>query len=518
MSLRRLSVILAALLALPVAGAAQEPPDEPPVRTGADDATVVAVIDSGIAPYHWDFLASRMPQAQDEDPTNDLPLDQAPDTWLSGFPDPASFATYNRFDLTLEESNAGRSISSMDSADASKWSAVKPSSATSQHYYWFPGTKIIGGLTFSSTGRIHAASNTHGQGTTSVSVGNIFGTCAECLLVFIQYSGVANGELAIEWAESQPWIDLISNSYGFSLVERDRLYSGSDTAKSAAASTRGQTILFSSGNGISNTFTVPNSTLFSSQEGPDWMITVGGVNPNTGGTYTGAGKPADIAGLGSAYPSSYNAGTVGNQGSNFSGTSNAAPQVAGMYGKALYEARRALPGPSRAQAAGVIGVQDPDERLGETPFACGSIRPGCELGDGVLTAKELRTRLFHGASHTPVGWEVGLTGGPAAPVVGEEEFLAEGHGTYFGKKNGTAAYLAEVERVVGPLEGRAATLTRPTGEQEWMVVDSYCRQEIWGGWGDGYYVSGQTQLPGPTPPGPIRTLLQNTCSQLFPPV
>lgn len=517
MSLKRLSVALAALMALPATGAAQEPPDEPPVRTGADDATVVAVIDSGIAPYHWDFLASRMPQAQDEDPTNDLPLDQAPDTWLPGFPDPSSFATYNRFDLTLEETNAGRSISSMDAADASKWNAVKPSTATSRHYYWFPGTKIIGGLTFSATGRIHAASGTHGQGTTSVSVGNIFGTCAECVLVFIQYGSVADGERAIEWAESQPWIDLISNSYGFSLAERDRLYSGSNTEMSKAASTRGQTILFSSGNGISNTFTVPNQTYFSSQEGPDWMITVGGVNPSSGGSYTGAGKPADIAGLGSAYPSSYGASTVGNAGSNFSGTSNATPQVAGLFAKSLYEARRELPGPSRAQSGGVIGVQDPDERLGETPFACAATRPSCELGDGVLTAKELRTRLFHGATHTPEGMTVGgLT--PPTPPVGEDEFLAEGHGTYFGKKNGTASYLAEVERVVGPLTGRAATLARPTGEQEWMVVDSYCRQEIWGGWGDGYYVSGQTQLPGPTPPGPIRTLLQTTCPQLFPPV
>ncbi|HVM10845.1 MAG TPA: S8/S53 family peptidase [Actinomycetota bacterium] len=516
--MKRLALMLATLLLPPVAATAQEP-DEPPVRTGADDATVVAVIDSGISPYHWDYLASRMPQATDEDPTNDLPLDAAPHTWLPGFPDPSAFASYNRFDLTLDEVNAGRSITALDSQDSAKWNAVRQSTATAGHYYWFPQTKIIGGMTFASGGRIRAAASTHGMGTASVSVGNIFGTCAECLLVFIQYGSVADGERAIEWALRQPWIDLISNSYGFSLVERDRLYSGSDTALQRQASLRGQTVLFSAGNGISNTFTIPNSTLFSSQEGPDWIVTVGGVNPNTGGSYTGHGKPADISGLGSAYPSSYGAGTVGNAGSNFSGTSNATPQVAGMYAKALFAARRSLPGPSRAQADGVIAVQDPDERLEERPFACAAARPSCELADGILTAKELRTRFFHGATHTPAGMEVGQTSGlVGTPAIGEDEFLNEGHGTYYGKKNGAAAFAQEMERIVAPMQGRAQTLQRPAGEREWMIVDSYCRQEIWGDWTDGYFVRGQTELPGATPPGPLRLALQASCPALFPPV
>ncbi len=507
------SLTLAALLAAPVASSATSPP----VRTGADDATVVAVIDSGISPYHWDFLASKMPQAQDTDPTNDLPLTQPPHTWLPGFPDPSAFASYTQFNLSLDEINPNRSISSLDSADTAKWNAVKTSTATATHYNWFPRTKIIGGLTF-STGKIRAASSTHGQGTTSVSVGNIFGTCAECLLVFIQYGTAADGERAIEWAESQPWIDAISNSYGFSLAERDRLYSASNTGAQAAASTRGQTILFSSGNGISNTFTVPNTTLFSSQEGPDWIVSVGAINPATGGSYTGSGKPADIAGVGTAYPASYAAGTVGNAGSNFSGTSNSTPTIAGLYGRGLFEARRALPGPSRAQAAGVIATQDPSTELGETAFACASTRPACELGDGVLTARELRTRLFQGAVHTPVGWELGQTGGPAAPAVGEDEFIAEGYGSYFGKKNGAAAYDAEVARIVGPMTGTAATLARPSGEREWFITDSYCRQEIWSSWTGGDFVQGTTTLPGPDPLFPVRTAFQQVCPQLFPPL
>jgi len=505
-------VVLALALTVPL-GAVASPTVAQEVTDGRGDATVVAIIDSGISPYHWDFLASKMPQAKDDDLSNDLPLSQAPDTWLPGFPSPSSFAGYQALNLTLEETAASRSIRTLDAADTAKWNEVKQTTATEVNYYWIPRTKVIGALTFSATGKIHGSgtnpANTHGHGTSSVSVGNLYGTCAECLLVFIQYSGAANGEAAIDWAMSQPWIDVISNSYGFSLAERDRLYSGSNTELQSQASERGQTIFFSAGNGMTNTFTIPNSTMFSSQEGPDWIVTVGAVTPTTEESYTGHGKPADVSGVGSGYPSSYASTTVGGRGSNFSGTSNAAPQVAGAYSKALYLARRDLAGASRIQAEGVIATGG--------GFTCGEARADCELGDGSLTVGELRTRLFHGAVHTPGGMNVGgLAGG--IPPVGETEFLNEGHGTYLGKLRGDEPFAAELDRIMGPLEGRSGVLTRPAGELQWMTVDSFCRQEIWGDWKGGYFLRGATTLPGPDQAYPLRTALETACPHLFPPV
>jgi hypothetical protein len=505
-------VALALALTLPLGAlapptSAQEPTD------GRGDATVVAIIDSGISPYHWDFLASKMPQAQDANLSNDLPLGQAPDTWLPGFPSPASFASYQALNLTLEETNRARSIRTLDTADTAKWNEVKQTTATEVNYYWIPRTKIIGALTFSPTGKIHTAgsnpANTHGHGTSSVSVGNMFGTCPQCLLVFIQYGNAATGEAAIDWAMSQPWIDVISNSYGFSLVERDRLYSGSNTELQRQASERGQTIFFSAGNGMTNTFTIPNSTLFSSQEGPDWIVTVGAVTPNTEESYTGHGKPADVSGIGSGYPSSYASTTVGGRGTNFGGTSNATPQVAGTYSRALYLARRNLLGDSRIQADGVIATGG--------GFVCGEARADCELGDGNLTVGELRTRLFHGAVHTPGGMNVGgLAGG--IPPIGESEFLNEGHGTYTGLLKGEETFATEFDRIMGPLEGRAGVLSRPGGELQWMTVDSFCRQEIWGDWKGGYFIRGATALPGADQAYPLRSALETVCPHLFPPV
>ena len=516
--MRRIGIILLIVCALFPGIAAANPQIGTALRitrsAGGGDAVVVAVIDSGIAPYHWDYLASKMPQHKDKDRTNDLPLNDAPHSWLDGFPKPGAFDSYNRLDLTLEDKDPTAILATLDAADEKTWSKVKPSSAEELNYYWVPDTKVVGALDFGGN-QIHGPSGTHGMGTSSVSVGNIHGTCPECLLVFITYAGRESGEAAIEWAMSQPWIDAISNSYGFSTIPlreiRDRVYSGSDTEAQQRASERGQTIFFSAGNGILNTFTVPNTTMFSSQEGPDWIVTVGAVSPGAHASYSGHGKPADIAGIGSRYPASFEATTVSESGPNgFGGTSNSTPTIAGTYARALYVSRAALPGASRVQSDGLIA------RGGD--FTCAKVRRDCELGDSMLTAEELRARLFKGAVHSEAGTTVSsLQVGNIGPI-GEEEFLNEGHGSYYGRETGKAKdWLEEFERIMGPLFGRAKELKRPDGELEWMRVDSFCRQHLWGDWKGGYYTDGKTELPGMDQAWPIRSAIEGTCPHLYPP-
>lgn len=509
-------IALALVASLVPASAVAGPPldgdsgsfEDPPRARGPGDATVVAVIDFTFAPYHWDFLASKMPQATDRDPSNDLPLDKGPDAWLPGFPDPDSaFASYKRFEIGLNEKDEHAQFQALDDADKEKWDSVRQTDGKRPHYYWIPDTKVIGAIDFAGT-KIHGDTSSHGTGTTSVSVGNLHGTCPECLLVFLNISSQANGEAALSWAMKQPWIDAVTNSYGFSItpVTRDRIYAGSDEELQRKASERGQTIFFSAGNGQENAFLVPNTTIFSSQEGPDWIVTVGAVSPGAHASYTGHGKPADIAGIGSRYPAAYGSPTVGGTGSGgFGGTSNATPTIAGIYARALYLSRRNLGGPSRVQANGVIARG--------SRFDCGSARNDCELGDGVLTAAELRERLFHGAVHTEAGLTPGGVG--SLPPIGEDEFLAEGHGSYFARETGKIKdWLAEFERIIAPLEGRKKTLKRPKGERDWMIVDSFCRQHLWGSWSGGYYRDGKTELPGPSTDWPLRSAIETTCPHL----
>jgi hypothetical protein len=532
---RAFIALLAATLLASIAPAAfgtqvviQVPPSH-----GPEDATVVAILDTGLAAYHWDFLASKMPQQLDSDPTNDLPLDQPANKWLPGFPNPKKeFASFNRLDLTLEEKRADTSIESLKALDQPKWATVKHSTGTERNVYWVPGTKVIGAMTLDGN-TLAAAIDDHGVGTTSSAVGNLHGTCPECLLFFIQLGSEADSEKAIEWAMDQPWIDAISNSYGFSLAVRDRLYSGSNVTAQKKATERGQTVFFSAGNGNDGSFAVPNTTSFSSQEGPDWIVTVGASTPghdnyyyrdddagvpfepidqsSEHASYFGHGKPADIAGIGGQYPTAYTADTVGGTGtSGFGGTSNATPQITGTYARALYYARLALDGPSRIQQDGVIARG--------RPVACGRVRAKCELGDGILTAAELRHRLFFGAEHSAAG-SSGPAGAGELPPVGEEEFLNEGHGTYFGRETGRwKDYLAEFARIFDPMMGTAKELKRPVGEREWMIVDSFCRQHLWGAWKGGYYIDGKTDLPGVDPAAPIRSAIESTCPFLEPPV
>jgi hypothetical protein len=507
---------------------------------GAGDATVIAVLDSGMSPYHWDYLASKMPQARNADRSDDLPLSVSPDKWLPGFPSPRSFASYQPLKLTLDQHDDTAKMDALHAKDQKAWDSFKPSGPTGVNYYWVPGTKIIGAMSFGPEQPSQVAATTvgnaahkqgvddplgnvypyipyygvggaeHGMGTSSVAVGNEHGTCPECLLVFLQFTDDASGNRAIEWALKQPWIDAISNSYGFhtagTATTRDNVYGGANTALQKQASDRGQTIFWSAGNGYENAFVTPNQTIMSSQKGPDWIVTVTASTPTGSANQTGAGKPADVTGVGDGYPSAYGSTRV-TGGQRFSGTSNATPTIAGTYGRALYVARRAMQGASRVQAGGVVA---------RGAFTCGTRRRLCELGDGRLTATELRARLLLSAPHRTTGHAPG--GETNQPFKADERYAAEGHGTYLARVKGDdAEWLAEFDLIRKPLFGLAIPAPRPEDEKAWFLVDSWCRQHIWGAWTGGYYVAGKSPLPADDAAHPTRAAYRNGCQGLVRP-
>src|SRR5687768_2327845 len=224
------------------------------------DATVIAVIDSGFSPYHQDFLASKMPAEARP------PLGKAPHTWLPGFPKPSAFASYSPLKLTLTGED-DVDMQELHDADQKQWDTVQESLSTGVHYRYIPGTKVIGALTFGfeggderaydqvfgAEGTIYGSGGTeHGMGSASSAVGNLHGTCPQCLLVFIEYTTQRSAERALKWVNEQPWIDAVTNSYGFSAsyAGRDRVYNGTDVVTERKATERGQTTFFSAGNGL----------------------------------------------------------------------------------------------------------------------------------------------------------------------------------------------------------------------------------------------------------------------------
>lgn len=512
----------------------QPPPvivDPPPVIRAEDDVVVIAVIDSNINPYHWDYSAAKMPQALDSDPTNDLPLDRDPATWLPGHPGAAVFKSYQALNLTLDNSDATRSTQALHDLDTAEWAKVSFSEGSGNeqvHYYWIPGTKIIGHVAFSGglildpvlgpvvgaeTGPVDTfAVDSHGIGTSSVSAGNLHGTCPNCLLVYVH----GTAEQANEWVSKQDWIDLQTNSWGASVLGgpvRDLVYAASDTELQRTTVERGQAILFSGGNGLLNDFSVPHTNLVSSQKGPDWIITVGAIAPGDETSYSGHGKPADIASYGDGYPSATGGdGTVTATGP-FGGTSNATPVMAGIYGEALHRLRTALPGASRMQREGTIAAGQ---------YVCGSANPDCALADGKLSVHELTQALYRSARYTGTGTAVGssLLGFyfevPGSASLAEAEFLSEGHGSLHGKLKGEAVYQEEIAHILGFATGQWFE-AQDADQKAWFVADSLCRQGGWGSWDHGYANAG-SETPAPSPAWPVRTWLAEVCPTVLPAV
>ena len=490
----------------PSAAASLSSVDATDVTDAEGDVTVVAIVDSSFSPYHLDMRADRMPQHQDGDAGNDLPLfgQRAPHEWIPGFPDPATtFSEYRALDLTLPDAGP---ISFAYEADRSEWEGLQPSAGDLVNFYWAPGTKAVGMVDFQDGGFELPGGASHGMGSASVSAGSIHGACPECVVVLLPYGSGEEAESASNWAYDQPWIDVVTNSFGFSLLLRDRYYNGGNAALSRAASERGQTVFFSAGNGQANAFAVPNATLLSSQEGPDWMVTVGAIDPDNEGSYPGHGKPVDIASIGVGYPSAPSSGDVEVDGEGtFGGTSNATPVTAGTYARALHLVRRALDGPSRTQAGGVVATG---------PAGCADALSDCALADGRLTARELRDALFDTAVHTDAGfapYTLGL-GGPAAPTTDPETtYMTEGKGSLFGRVHGDEAWLAETGGIADLALGRRAPTGSDAAEDDWFVVDSWCRQQIWGEWADGDH---QGELGAVNPAAPLTEAYFNACPAL----
>ncbi len=491
-----------------------------------DDVVVVAVIDSNLNPYHWDFLAEKMPQHLNATATDDLPLDQDPATWLPGHPGASAFASYERLDLSVAEAGASASArpSELHAKDAAQWGKIRYSEGTTNadvNMYWIPGTKVVGHVAFSgafglveptsshvvdglagrSTGPIDTfATESHGIGTSSVSVGNLHGTCPSCVLVYVH----GPSEWANEWVASQDWIDLQTNSWGLSLTGaavRDNIYAGSDTEAQRAAIERGQSWFQSAGNGMANAFTVPSTTLLSSQKGPDWIVTVGAIEPD--GSSVGHNRPVDISSVGTDYPSATGGGDSVTAEGGFGGTSNATPVIAGIYGEALYRARRMLDGKSRVQRDGVVA---------QGPAGCAAEAPDCPLADGQLTVYELQQALFENAEYSAGGttllYQVGGPDIPDSENIAELEFVSEGHGSYYGRMLGDEIYQGDLDRIIDTVRGaRVAELTPE--QQAWLIADSQCRQSIWGDWDHGYYDG--SNAPAMDPAWPIRSYLSMGC-------
>lgn len=380
---RRLALLLCALTVpvapLPHAAAA-------PAR-GAAASAVLAVVDSGIDPYHAAFR-DRSPRAYAH-----------PSTYLPGFPRDAV-----ALPITLDARDYWTAVR----ADCQRvWSKVVPG-----RLYWFPGTKIVGAISFDPTRKPFDCSQDqpaggaildelgHGTMTASRAVGTTYGACPECRVVSVQFQtgfGLVNTKEAAEstersvtWAGANAsWIDAQSNSWGVLPVfdptgEGGLFVEHPSLTRAVEDSARKHLSFWSSGNGVAN---------FGGQAG---MPTIGGhFTPSairvgaqdSGQVTTWSGQTPHVVADGCDNWAAKNRTTGVWDERLGGGTSAAAPYVTGGALASLLHARR-LTGDTRT------GVRD-------GVVARGRRTKNGPLSDGVLTLEEWREVVLKTATTRP---------------------------------------------------------------------------------------------------------------------
>lgn len=323
---------------------------------------VVAVIETSLNPYHDDFSRPR--------------LTQHPSSYVAGYPKAAK---------PLRLSLAATDYDKAAADDDQLWRKLPAG-----ELMYVPGTNFAGlvhlptdspldGDQSVSVGTDGAEDTSrpvidgpqfHGTGVSSVLAGSRHGACPQCLVVFVAADDKEEG---FAWAAAQPWIDVISNSWGGPLgiptrgdaarPERALAPTAEITRKAAD---QGKVVMFASGNGatgLGGVVPTPHQhseTYASPYTGPPWILTVGAAKAN-GQPTNWHDIPVDVIAQGEARPAAAD-GSVSEAGT-FVGTSAATPIAAGVIGQALLDARRAFGDTRTGPRGGSLIVPAPATRL-----------------------------------------------------------------------------------------------------------------------------------------------------------
>jgi hypothetical protein len=348
---------------------------------------VMAIVDSGLNVYHQDFRAPE--------------FTHHPSTFIEGFPTDAAAVNLS-FDVADAEG-----YDQARAADEDAWFELERNSL-----YWFPGTRVIGGISIANGGTGAGRTdfkvldeNGHGTGTASVAAGQFYGANPNTLIVEVEGLGTNS----VNWAANQPWIDIVSNSWGPGLPGRVDPLGNADAWRDSAR--RGQTTLFSAGNGMYNT---NSSTVFSPQvpvedpckckipghnvsmtsytSGPSWVITVGAISPINGQAHWWHGIPVDAASFGSKWKAADAFGITTEENREFGGTSCATPMTGGVLSAVIEKAREVL--------GDNVAGQKPDGVAAIAPSAV-TLPSSGPLMDGMLTRSEAETIVLKTAQPVP---------------------------------------------------------------------------------------------------------------------
>lgn len=361
------TLIFAVVLpALPAKGSPVIPP-YPPLAT-------VAIIDTGINPYHLVFRDTS-PRAY-----------QHPSTYIEGFPKDAEALR-----ISLNENDYLTALYK----DCDLWNSVERGKL-----YWFPGTKIVGAITFDEirteldcadrqlpAGRILDAGG-HGTMTASRAVASGYGACPDCRVIAVQGFTTAS----VQWAgDNSDWIDIQSNSWGpilpaWSPAPGNNIINDPEFVRTVEDTAQRHLSFWASGNGAATRGGVlGHPTLIDPRMTPS-IVMVGGHD--SGYVNLWPDFPPHVVSDSCNSWAAYHTETEKSAEDVGGGTSGASPFAAGGAARILMEARRLLGDDGSGVDEGVIAE-------GRAPSSKGP------LADGELTLEELKDLVFKTATERP---------------------------------------------------------------------------------------------------------------------
>jgi hypothetical protein len=301
-----------------------------PASSEAGPHTVVAVIDSGVNPYHAFF---RAPDLVD-----------APSTWIAGYP-----ADAQPLALSLGASDYASALQ----ADRPTFAGVPRSSydpvadAFDSHLFYISGTRIVGAISFGeeagSGGAPILDDVGHGTQTAALTLGaDVADPDGNVLVVMVETSFLTVGD-ALRWVARQPWIDAVSVSIEFvadAPVTTSPIDRTGPEWGSLEAFQHGKPVFISAGNGASGTGALPDhcTTYTSPYTGPAWITRVGAADPTDGNPTWWHCLPVEITAHTQVLaPSATSMTDV----QTFTGTSASSPNAQGHFAQLLQAARRA---------------------------------------------------------------------------------------------------------------------------------------------------------------------------------
>jgi hypothetical protein len=368
---------------------------------GSDPHAVVAVVDTGINPYHETFR------------DKSVRAYKHPSTYIPGYPKDAK-ALRLTFVKVGETSEAEEEKKYWDAvkADCERvWSKIEPGKL-----YWFPGTKIVGGITFEEAGELNCSGEQpaaggrildaggHGTMTASRATSTEYGACKECHVVAVQFpTSIPFNDLAgttqpavdaITWAaDNADWVDAQSNSWGPFVPGWDPsgqagLLTANPSLIRAVEEVSSKHLAFwASGNGAAfRGGAVGHPTLATPHLTPSALI-VGGLD--SGYVNTWPGFPPHVVSDSCSSWAAYHTQISRSADDVGGGTSGATPFAAGGAARILLEARRIL---------GDSGTGVTKDVVASGP--AGLVKDG-PLKDGKFTLEEWRRTLYVTATPRP---------------------------------------------------------------------------------------------------------------------